>query len=273
MPSYIGLDSSTPFLIGAALHRNRTANNCLNVLEPMPITHRQRSIIHPLQLHLVPLLQVINFVLALLHALVRRLIVAAGAVLLTTTATTTATLAHHLRHFFPIPTPQIPPTQLVKLLRVRLQKARDRRVAPLLSVLPVISAAAVTLRPAQRFTFVVVVVIAAAVVSAGIVPGGRAGFQLLVVIWTRIGGRRSSDAGSGDVRVGVFGERRREVIAVSGVSRVVARGRVEAGIVVDEREVLGSHGKKRRERLERSQCVWEWRQRRQRFRVKLDGKR
>lgn len=211
------------------------------------MTHRQASIAHPLQLHLVPLLQVINFVLALLHALVRRLVAAAAAVLLT--ATTNAPLAHHLRHFFPIPPSQISPTQLVELLRVRVQKASNRHVAPFLSVLPVIAAAAaaaVILRPARRFAFIVVVVV---VVLAGIVSGRRAGFQLLAVIGTLLGGRRSSDGGSGYVRIGVLGERRgREVITVSGVRMVVARGRVEVGVVVDEREVLGrSHGKKARE--------------------------
>ena len=107
-----------------------------------------RSSAHSLQLHLVPFLQIIDLVLTLLHTLVRRLA-------LITAAAAAAPISHSLRHFLPIPPAKVPAVQLVVLLRVRLEQTRDRRVRPLLAVLPV----RLVLRLARVAAFVLLVVV------------------------------------------------------------------------------------------------------------------
>ncbi|KAJ6428854.1 hypothetical protein OIU84_020495 [Salix udensis] len=72
------------------------------MLKPMPTTPTPTN---PLQLHFIPLLQIINLVLTLLHAL---LII------------TPSSLAHRFRYFLPIPPSQIPFIQLTILLRIHL---------------------------------------------------------------------------------------------------------------------------------------------------------
>lgn len=209
-----------PVLIGTAafVGGSRISDDSLNLLEPMPMRVRRggggcttRSSAHSLQLHLVPFLQIIDLVLTLLHTLVRRL------ALITAADAAAAAIGHSLRHFFPIPPAKVPAVQLVVLLRVRLQQTRDRRVGPLLAVLPV--------RLALRLARV-------------------AAFVLLVVVVGRGGPLRRS-RGSGRaagpvVRVG-FGVVERGFGGVVG-GGVVARVRVEVGRGggrVDERKVIG----------------------------------
>lgn len=209
-----------PVLIGTAafVGGSRISDDGLNLLEPMPMRVRRgggggttRSSAHSLQLHLVPFLQIIDLVLTLLHTLVRRL------ALITAADAAAAAIGHSLRHFFPIPPAKVPAVQLVVLLRVRLQQTRDRRVRPLLAVLPV--------RLALRLARV-------------------AAFVLLVVVVGRGGPLRRS-RGSGwpagpVVRVG-FGVVERGFGGVVG-GGVVARVRVEVGRGggrVDERKVIG----------------------------------
>lgn len=211
-----------PVLIGTAafVGGSRISDDGLNLLEPMPMRVRRgggggggttRSSAHSLQLHLVPFLQIIDLVLTLLHTLVRRLALIAAA------DAAAAAIGHSLRHFFPIPPAKVPAVQLVVLLRVRLQQTRDRRVRPLLAVLPV--------RLALRLARV-------------------AAFVLLVVVVGRGGPLRRS-RGSGRpagpvVRVG-FGVVERGFGGVVG-GGVVARVRVEVGGGggrVDERKVIG----------------------------------
>lgn len=210
-----------PVLIGTAafVGGSRISDDGLNLLEPMPMRVRRggggggttRSSAHSLQLHLVPFLQIIDLVLTLLHTLVRRLALIAAA------DAAAAAIGHSLRHFFPIPPAKVPAVQLVVLLRVRLQQTRDRRVRPLLAVLPV--------RLALRLARV-------------------AAFVLLVVVVGRGGPLRRS-RGSGRaagpvVRVG-FGVVERGFGGVVG-GGVVARVRVEVGRGggrVDERKVIG----------------------------------
>ena len=110
---------------GGELRRKRVPDDVLHVLEPRPVARGDASAAHPVPLELVPLLQVIHLVLALLHAL--RLVL--------------APLRDNRRHLLPVPPPQVPPIQLRELLRVRVQQAHDSRVAPLLSVLPVLAGA------------------------------------------------------------------------------------------------------------------------------------
>ena len=128
------------------------SDDSLNLLEPMPMRVRgggtTRSSAHSLQLHLVPFLQIIDLVLTLLHTLVRRLA-------LITAAAAAAPISHSLRHFLPIPPAKVPAVQLVVLLRVRLEQTRDRRVRPLLAVLPV----RLVLRLARVAAFVLLVVV------------------------------------------------------------------------------------------------------------------
>ena len=143
-----------PVLVGTAafVGGSRISDDSLNLLEPMPMRVRgggtTRSSAHSLQLHLVPFLQIIDLVLTLLHTLVRRLA-------LITAAAAAAPISHSLRHFLPIPPAKVPAVQLVVLLRVRLEQTRDRRVRPLLAVLPV----RLVLRLARVATFVLLVVV------------------------------------------------------------------------------------------------------------------
>ena len=127
------------------------SDDSLNLLEPMPMRVRgggtTRSSAHSLQLHLVPFLQIIDLVLTLLHTLVSRLALI--------TAAAAAPISHSLRHFLPIPPAKVPAVQLVVLLRVRLEQTRDRRVRPLLAVLPV----RLVLRLARVAAFVLLVVV------------------------------------------------------------------------------------------------------------------
>ena len=127
------------------------SDDSLNLLEPMPMRVRgggtTRSSAHSLQLHLVPFLQIIDLVLTLLHTLVRRLALI--------TAAAAAPISHSLRHFLPIPPAKVPAVQLVVLLRVSLEQTRDRRVRPLLAVLPV----RLVLRLARIAAFVLLVVV------------------------------------------------------------------------------------------------------------------
>lgn len=211
-----------PVLIGTAafVGGSRISDDGLNLLEPMPMRVRRgggggggttRSSAHSLQLHLVPFLQIIDLVLTLLHTLVRRLALIAAA------DAAAAAIGHSLRHFFPIPPAKVPAVQLVVLLRVRLQQTRDRRVRPLLAVLPV----RLALRLARVAAFVLLVV----VVGRG-VPLRRS--------------RGSGRAAGPVVRVG-FGVVERGFGGVVG-GGVVARVRVEVGRGggrVDERKVIG----------------------------------
>lgn len=208
-----------PVLIGTAafVGGSRISDDGLNLLEPMPMRVRRggggttRSSAHSLQLHLVPFLQIIDLVLTLLHTLVRRL------ALITAADAAAAAIGHSLRHFFPIPPAKVPAVQLVVLLRVRLQQTRDRRVRPLLAVLPV----RLALRLARVAAFVLLVV----VVGRG-VPLRRS--------------RGSGRAAGPVVRVG-FGVVERGFGGVVG-GGVVARVRVEVGRGggrVDERKVIG----------------------------------
>lgn len=143
-----------PVLVGTAafVGGSGISDDSLNLLEPMPMRVRgggtTRSSAHSLQLHLVPFLQIIDLVLTLLHTLVRRLA-------LITAAAAAAPISHSLRHFLPIPPAKVPAVQLVVLLRVRLEQTRDRRVRPLLAVLPV----RLVLRLARVAAFVLLVVV------------------------------------------------------------------------------------------------------------------
>ena len=144
-----------PVLVGTAafVGGSGISDDSLNLLEPMPMRVRgggtTRSSAHSLQLHLVPFLQIIDLVLTLLHTLVRRL------ALITAAAAAAAAISHSLRHFLPIPPAKVPAVQLVVLLRVRLEQTRDRRVRPLLAVLPV----RLVLRLARIAAFVLLVVV------------------------------------------------------------------------------------------------------------------
>ncbi len=106
----------------------RICSDDLHLLKPVPVSDGTCGA-HSLHLHLVPLLQIIDLVLTLLHALIRLRLIA-----------TNAPISHRLRHLLPVPPAQIPAVQLVVLLGVRFQKTRDRRIRPFLSILPVIPA-------------------------------------------------------------------------------------------------------------------------------------
>lgn len=110
------------------------------------MANRNAAIDHPLALELVPLLQIVHLVLTLLHTL--RLLL--------------APLAHRRRHLLPVPPSQIPSIQLRKLIRIRIEKARDRRVAPLLPVLPVLSTGISSTAGGLRFLVIPVIVSAIA---------------------------------------------------------------------------------------------------------------
>ena len=113
------------FILVGELRRKRISDDLLQLLEPRPVAGGNAATAHSVPLQFVPLLQVIDLVLTLFHAL--RLVL--------------APFAHHRRNLLPIPSPQVPPVQLRELLRVRLEEAHNRRVAPLLPVLAVLGAA------------------------------------------------------------------------------------------------------------------------------------
>lgn len=87
--------------------------------------------IHLLNLHLIPLLHVIDFVLALLHGLIQSVLLLAG-------SSSTAPLADGIGDLLPILPSEITAAELVKLLRVDLKENGDGCVSPLLAILPVI---------------------------------------------------------------------------------------------------------------------------------------
>lgn len=87
--------------------------------------------IHLLNLHLIPLLHVIDFVLALLHGLIQSVLLLAG-------SSSTAPLANGIGDLLPIPPSEITAAELVKLLCIDLKENGDGCVSPLLAILPVI---------------------------------------------------------------------------------------------------------------------------------------
>lgn len=124
-------------LVRTGFGKRGVTNDSLDLLEPVPVAGPRKhppsstgtgTYTDPLHLHLVPLLQIVDLVLALLHALVRsdRPLSAA------------ASIANRLRHLLPVPSPEVSSVQLVVLLNVGVQKTCDRCVRPFLPVLPVV---------------------------------------------------------------------------------------------------------------------------------------
>lgn len=105
--------------------RRRVADDLLHLLEPGPVADgRGPRAGEPLALHLVPLLEVVDLVLALLHALAP--------------AALALPVGHGGGDVLPVPTPQVPPVELLEPVRVRVEEAADGAVRPLLPVLAVL---------------------------------------------------------------------------------------------------------------------------------------
>lgn len=161
-----------------------------------------------LKLHLIPLLQIINLILTLLHALLMLPLSAAPS-------------PHRLRHLLPVAAAEVAAVQQVELLRVRLQQTRDRRVAPFFAVLRVIGR---WNRIGGGFELLVVVGAAGGGGAFGVGFGGvvgEGGGVWVVVGGGDVGGGESGGTGGG------------------GGKEVVARGSVEVrlrvGGIVEER--------------------------------------
>lgn len=196
----------------------------------------------PLALHLIALLKVVDLVLTLLHAL------APGSLALA--------VGHGAGHVLPVPTPQVPPVELLESVRVGVEEAADGAVRPLLPILAVVrrarapSAAAAFLPPAAAVDVgAVLAPIAAELVGAlpsplGVVRG-LAALGVVVALLPDLaegaGARRHGRVGEAE---GLGGLRRRRGLLGSGGG--LGRGRCRlVGVVTEEAEVVvagGGHG-------------------------------